>query len=294
MNSASLKQDPGVTRDAFDGSATLVNEVRRYVNQTVPPSRIDTFDTSMEWTYGAPILQVPSASGISPLALENTIQLRLFLHDGTRWGWYYPLEKLDSPVLDVLNVRYVLTRAADIPRLAAIPKFRHIASLPGTEVFENTSVLPRFFFVHRVQRIASLTQAHELIEQRRVDLHETALSNDPIDLNPSKNTGGPSAISVGRYEPAHIELQTRTSGPELLVLSETYYPGWQAWIDDRPVHIHQVDIGLLSVVVPAGTHQLRMEFRPVVLPVSLSVTLATAILLAVFGFRNRNSAIQLN
>ncbi len=80
----------------------------------------------MEWTYGAPILQVPSASGISPLALENSIQLRLFLHDGYRWGWNYPLEKLDSPVLDLMNVRYVLTRAADvraIGRASEVPPY---------------------------------------------------------------------------------------------------------------------------------------------------------------------------
>ncbi len=57
------------------------------------------------------------------MALENSIQLRLFLHGGNRAGWNYPLEKLDSPVLDLMNVRYVLTRAADVPRFAALPKF---------------------------------------------------------------------------------------------------------------------------------------------------------------------------
>src|SRR3984957_3094398 len=42
MNSQSLQVDPGVTRDAFDGSTGLVNEVRRYVNQNNPPWRFDT------------------------------------------------------------------------------------------------------------------------------------------------------------------------------------------------------------------------------------------------------------
>ncbi len=181
MNSSVIAQDPGVTREAFDGSSALLDQMRRYVNQNVPPWRIDTFDSSMEWTYGAPILQVPSASGISPLALENSIQLRLLLHDGNRAGWYYPLEKLDSPALDLMNVRYVLTRTADIPRFAALSKFRHIASLPGTEVFENTAVLPRFYFVRRVQAVASLAEAHDLIESRRIDLRETAIADHAIE-----------------------------------------------------------------------------------------------------------------
>jgi hypothetical protein len=287
MNSSFVQQDPGVTRDAFDGGASLLGDLRGYVDQSIPPWRIDTVDSSMEWTYGAPILQVPSASGISPLALENTIQLRLFLHDGNRAGWYYPLEKLDSPVLDVMNVRYVLTRAADIPRFAALPKFRHIASLPGTEVFENTGVLPRFYFVRRVQPVSSIAEAHDLIEHRRIDLHETAITDQPIDLPPNDDSGNAGNVKVIQYEPSRIELSLRASRASLLVLSETYYPGWKAWIDGRPAAIHSVDIALRGVVVPAGAHQLRMEFHPAILPVSLGISLATAILLAISAFLYR-------
>jgi hypothetical protein len=290
MNSSSLQQDPGVTRDTFDGNARVLREVRGYVDESLPPWRIDTVDSSMEWTYGAPILQAPSASGISPLALENAIQLRLFLHDGNRWGWYYPLEKLESPVLDVLNVRYVLTLAADVPRMAAISKFRHIASLPGTEIFENTAVLQRFYFVRRARQVASLAEAHDLIEHGKIDFRDTALTDGPIDIPPGDDSSAAGAVGVAKvvgvvkYEPSRIELSLQASRASLLVLSETYYPGWKAWIDERPAPIHPVDIALRGVVVPAGAHQLRMEFRPVILPVSLGISLATAFLLVISAF----------
>jgi hypothetical protein len=295
MNSSLLQQD--VTRDAVDGSALLLDQIRRYVDQSDPPWRIDTFDSSLQWTYGAPILQVPSASGISPLALENAIQLRLFLHDGNRSGWYYPLEKLDSPVLDLMNVRYVLTRAADVPRLAAITKFHHIASLPGTEVFENTAVLPRFYFVRRARQVASLAEAHDLIEHGQIDFRDTAVTDGPIDIPPGDDSSTPGPVGVAkvvgvvRYEPSRIELSLEASRASLLVLSETYYPGWKAWIDEQPATIHPVDIALRGVVVPAGAHQLRMEFRPVILPLSLGISLATAILLAISAVLYRTNQL---
>ena len=175
MNVASLKTEPGVTRDAFDGSTVLLNQVRRYVNQNDPPWRFDTVDASMEWTNGAPILQIPSAAGISPMALENAIQLRLFLHDGYRWGWNYPLEKLDSPVVDLLNMRYIITRGQDISRMAAYPRYRHIASLPGNELFENRNVFPRFFLVHQVRTVGSLKEARDVMSHRPFDLRKTAI-----------------------------------------------------------------------------------------------------------------------
>jgi hypothetical protein len=182
----------------------------------------------------------------------------------------------------------VLTRPADVPRFAALPKFRHIASLPGTEVFENTAVLPRFYFVRRARPVVSLAEAHELIEHGQIDFRDTAVTEGPIDIPPGDDSSAPGVVGVVRYEPARIELSLRASRASLLVLAETYYPGWKAWIDEQPVAIHSVDIALRGVVVPAGAHQLRMEFRPVILPVSLGISLATAILLAVVGGLSRN------
>jgi Bacterial membrane protein YfhO len=293
MNVSSIKSDPGVTRDAFDGSARLLSEVRRYVNGNTPPWRFDTVDASPEWTYGAPILQLQSAAGISPMALENAIQMRLFLHDGYRWGWNYPLEKLDSPIVDLMNVRYIITRAEAVPRMAAIQKFRHIASLPGNELFENTSVFPRFFLVHQARAVESLEEARDLILRNQVDLRQTAIVDRPVEL---ASGDGSDEVKALKYQPGYIELSAQTQRGGLLVLSETNYPGWKAWVDDRPAPIYSADIALRGVIVPAGVHRVRMEFRPVILPISLGISLATAILLAILAFvyRRNASRIQLN
>jgi len=295
MNSQSLKSDPGVTPDAFDGSTVLLNEVRHYVDHSVPPARFDTVDASMEWTYGAPILRLPSAAGISPMAPENAIQLRLFLHDGYRWGWNYPLEKLDSPIVDLLNVRYIVTRAQDIPRMAAIPKFRHLASLPGNELFENLTAFPRFFLAHETRAVKSIEEARNLVQRHEIDLRYTAITDPPIELPPNI-ANEVDEVKTLKYEPNSIEVSTQAARQSLLVLSETYYPGWKAWLDDQPVPIVPADIALRSVIVPAGEHRVRMEFRPLILPISLGISLGTAVLLAICVFVCRRSAsrIQLN
>ncbi len=275
MNVVAVRQEPGVTRDAFDGNVPLLSGVRSLVNRNNPPWRIDTVDASMFWTIGAPITQVPSANGVSPLAPDLVIQLRLFLHDGARWGWYYPLDHLESPVLDLLNARYVLAagpKAAD--RLRAVSRFRHVASLPGNEVFENLTVMPRFFVVHQVRAVPSLAEARAVIDRREIDFRQTALADVPIPLPPG--AAGLDDVRVVDYQPNSLELDVRSRGAGLLVAAETHYPGWEAWVDDRPVPIHRVDIALRGVVVPDGVHRVRMEFRPSILWVSLGITLVTA------------------
>jgi hypothetical protein len=299
MNVTSLKTDPGVTPDAFDGSAFLLNEVRRYVNSNNPPWRFDTVDASMEWTNGAPILKIPSAAGISPMALENAIQLRLFLHDGYRWGWNYPLEKIDSSIVDLLNVRYIITRPEDAPRLAAIAKFRHLESLPGNELFENLTAFPRFFLAHEVRTVRSIAELRNLVQRHEIDLLYTAVTDPPIEL-PSKLSAPVDVdlVKTMKYEPNLIELSTQASRRSVLVLSETYYPGWKAWLDDQPAQIYPTDVALRGVIVPAGEHRVRMEFRPPILPISLGISLMTAFLLAISAFlyrrRVRRDTIEMN
>jgi hypothetical protein len=270
MNVISVKQDPGVTRSSFGGSAELLNGVRQRVLADNPPARIDnTGDTDAYWAIAGPVTGVPSANGISPMAPDKIIELRLSLHDGARWGWYYPLEKIESPVLDLMGARYVVTSAKSAPRFAALPKFKHVASLPGNELFENTTVMPRFFLVHEARQGGSLAG---------IDFRKTALTEGAIPL-PGAAGDGADAVGVARYEPNVVELDVRAHGTGLLVAAETEYPGWKAWVDGRETPIHRVDVALRGVVVPDGTHRVRMEFRPAVLWIGLGITLATGALL---------------
>jgi hypothetical protein len=284
MNCASMKEDPPVTRQSFEGSASLLSEVRREVDQNYPPWRIDTVDASMRWATGAPISGIPDANGVSPLALENIIQLRLFLHEGHPWGWYYPVDNVDSPVLDLMNVKYLITRPQGATQLWSNPKYQHVKSLAGYEVFENLSVMPRFFLVREIKPVASLAEARSLIDGG-IDFRRTAITEQAIALpagNPSNGTDS-DEVKALRYQPDSLDLSIRSKEPALLVLSENYYPGWQAWLDGAPVAIYRTDIAFRGVAIPPGAHLVRMEFRPVILPVSAAISLGTAVLLLVLA-----------
>jgi hypothetical protein len=288
MNCASVKEEPGVTRDSFDGSAALMSEVRRYVNRDAPPSRIDTMDASLLWSACAPLTRVPAAGGVSPLALENVIQLRLFLHDGFRWGWYYPVEKSDSPVLDVMSVKYLMTRGEKATgQLRRLPRYRHVASLPGNELFENLLALPRFFLVHNVQPVTSIEPARALINGRQIDLRQTAITDQVVTIPLAGRSEGAEKVEVVNYLPASLDLAVTVPNTSFLVLSESYYPGWRAWLDGKPAPIYRADIAFRGVVVPAGAHCLRMQFRPVILLVSLAISLSAGVVLIALVFRGR-------
>ena len=47
-----------------------------------------------------------------------------------------------------------------------------------------------------------------------------------------------------------------------MITSDTWYPGWQATIDDAPVPIFRANYVFRGVSVPAGAHVVKFEFRP--------------------------------
>jgi hypothetical protein len=64
----------------------------------------------------------------------------------------------------------------------------------------------------------------------------------------------------------------------LLVLSEVYYPWWRVSIDDRPAELVRVNYTMIGVVVPPGSHVVRLWIEPASLWIGGAIT-GTSLLL---------------
>ena len=49
--------------------------------------------------------------------------------------------------------------------------------------------------------------------------------------------------------------------PAFLVVAATWYPGWQGWLDGKPVAVQRVNGAILGVTIPAGTRELVLEYH---------------------------------
>ena len=48
----------------------------------------------------------------------------------------------------------------------------------------------------------------------------------------------------------------------MLVLSELFYPGWQASVNGRRARIYEVDGALRGIVINAGDNQVVLDYAP--------------------------------
>jgi hypothetical protein len=100
----------------------------------------------------------------------------------------------------------------------------------------------------------------------------------PSDLTARVTSYAPGRISVslGRPAPANAAL----------VVSENFYPGWEASVDGRPAPIGRANFTLIGVALPSGGRVIELRFRSRPYEVGKAVTLvalASAVLLAAGG-----------
>ena len=59
-----------------------------------------------------------------------------------------------------------------------------------------------------------------------------------------------------------LDLQVNAVENSLLVLSDTYYPGWKAFVDGKETKIYRADYTFRGIAVSAGTHQVEFVYDP--------------------------------
>jgi hypothetical protein len=107
--------------------------------------------------------------------------------------------------------------------------------------------------------------------------------------------GQPAArVHVTEFANQRISFGTESPGPSLVVVSQTFYPAWKAYVDGQPVKIWRANYAFQALQVPAGRHEVRLRYqdRPFVAGGVISCIGALSCLIVWLKARKRSSKIQ--
>jgi Bacterial membrane protein YfhO len=203
-----------------------------------------------------------------------------FVSPGTvdRWMATGPTEGVpsifDNPMFDLMGARYF---AQKHPFPAVDPSYRVVARADGVLIYENTAADPRAFVVHQVHVAADenatvaylkrgSTRARDgsvrpAMNPRRQAVAEA--SSLPRGTNDPRCTQAAGDVArIVHYDSSRVTIDVHTACPGLVVLSDTYFPGWNATVNGHGASVLPTDLAFRGIPVPAGHSTIELRYQP--------------------------------
>jgi hypothetical protein len=178
-------------------------------------------------------------------------------------------------------VRYELSGQSRRPEaIATTARRRRRVWSFGLTIFENPAPVPRAHLVDQVQvqpdpaeELATVTDDHfDPAVAATVDMGLSTQGAEALSHADATDT-----VQLANRTLNTISLQVNCRSPRLLVISQSYFPGWRATLDPdgpapRALTVLRADYDFCAIVLPAGSHTLRMEYRPASVRIGLIVS----------------------
>jgi hypothetical protein len=140
--------------------------------------------------------------------------------------------------------------------------FRLAFAGPDAWVLENPRALPRAFLVPRARWCVDDATALRLMHDGRVDFTREVLLATCDRTPPTDAPAGAGRVEIRAHGANHVLLHTEAEGPTYLVLTDTWFPSWQARVDGVEQPVWRADHAFRAVRLPAGVHDAEFTYRP--------------------------------
>jgi len=207
---------------------------------------------------------------VYPLEISQFIAAITSKKSGTApVGRYGTIGDETERVLDLVSVKYdvVVKRNKEnqpdikgvIPAYFDQKQFPIVFEDRSVAILENKNVLPRAFMVYDYESSSGPKTLDKMLSADFPQDKKILLEDSP-SLKIEK--GGSSQILYTVYKETESELGVSTNQNGLLFISDTFYPGWKAYVDGVEKKILQADYAFRAVEVPKGTHEVKFSYKP--------------------------------
>jgi hypothetical protein len=159
---------------------------------------------------------------------------------------------------------------------------------PDLNVYRNLTALPRAFVVHDARAASgenAQEQAWAAVQDPAFDpATQVVIESDSAQLPAPAPAAGPESVRWLVRSNNELALEVTATAPGYLVLSEVWYPGWQAEteVDGRVERQPVLRANSTFRAIPlwqAGVHTVRLRFTPPLWRIGLAAAALTVLAL---------------
>lgn len=206
------------------------------------------------------------------------------INDQERFFYFLRNKGLDivSPLVSMLNIRYIIAKGPiPSPRINLVKEIE-CGSNERVMVYENPSFLDRAFLVPSSVVIKDRRQILKRLLNPGFDPTKEVILEEEVKVaaQPQMLNGG---VKIREYYPNQLLIETVTDKDSFLFLSETFYPGWKAYIDGEEVKIYRANYLFRAVWLESGRHRVEFIYQPLSFKVGIwaSITVLGLLIIGV-------------
>jgi hypothetical protein len=148
-------------------------------------------------------------------------------------------------------------------------------------IYKLNHALPRAFLVQHINAVPDAPAALGMLVDKTFDANKSAIViSEQTALETGLTAPASQEIFKGRAAIAsdllnEVVIESATNVAAMLVLNDSWDPGWRAYVDGREQPVLRVNYAFRGVVVPPGEHTVLFRYRPRALLIGLSLSAAT-------------------
>jgi hypothetical protein len=261
------------------------------------PNRIFYYPSGKNLHAGAFVIRRPPSTAFD--RIYTTVASNLLPNAGVLLGFDYMQDinalaknsyvtflkyanQLDSEkqfrLLGSLNVKYVISfQPIESLGVALVREFPEYPSW----LYKIDRVLPRTYIVSRTVTEANPSRILRELANGTSDPEREVF----LDAPHAATTGnfGRGEARILNYGNQQVSILADTSTPGVLVLADSFYPGWRAYVDGKEEHILRANYFFRAVDLQAGRHLVEFKYEPYWFRVGAFVSLLSTALLVLFS-----------
>ncbi len=178
------------------------------------------------------------------------------------------LSPASMQVASVLGARYVVAGpGVELPtqgRRPLLPSLHVVYDGRDARIFSNGRVVPRAMLAPRVRIVADEAAARALLAEPGFDARGEVVVEraDAAAAGLAAGAGSASGtVTVADPSNARVTMHARLGRRGLVMLDDSWAPGWSVTVDGRAARALRVDDVMRGVVVPAGAHAIEWRYR---------------------------------
>jgi hypothetical protein len=184
-----------------------------------------------------------------------------------------PREKVEQSILNylsLLNVQFLMSSHE-----LASPQLEKVYDAE-VKIYSNHGVLPRAFVVQAVKAVKDGAAAFQQVVTEKLDFRQVAVVEEVdriVEEGLEEQVAGTARARVVTYTPHVVEVEAELPAAGFLILSDTYFRGWRAFVDGQEAPLYRANYIIRAVPLKAGKHHVTFMYDPLSFRIGLGLSL---------------------